>query len=202
MIHAEASNFPSHLSKHDTYARLYTEAEALFSANTNADGKRGLGQVSFFISQTPQRLTSKTPSNLANTASLLYHALKSLPAPSNRVNWVGFYTLDPSSARDGRDAQLILGPFMGKVACQSIRFGKGVCGTAAAEMRTVRVDDVDEFPGHIACDANSKSEIVVPIVVRGHSPSGSEEGDVVVAVIDIDCSTENGFDETDEEGLG
>ncbi|KAL8897791.1 MAG: hypothetical protein Q9207_007023 [Kuettlingeria erythrocarpa] len=185
MVNAEATNFPSHLSKHDIYARLHTQAEALFSGQSNW----------------PSTTDIQPTSNLANTASILYHALKSLPAPSNQVNWVGFYTLDQSSVRDARDAQLILGPFMGKVACQSIRFGKGLCGTAAAEKRTVRVSDVDEFLGYIACDADSKSEIVVPIVVRGDGPSGSGEDDVVVAVIDIDCSAKNGFDETDEEGL-
>lgn len=81
---------------------------------------------------------------------------------------------------------------MGKVACQRIAFSRGVCGTAAAEKRTIRVDDVDQWPGHIACDGDSKSEVVVPIVVEG----------TVVAVIDVDCAAENGFDEVDEEGLG
>lgn len=80
---------------------------------------------------------------------------------------------------------------MGKVACQRIDFNRGVCGTAAAEKQTVRVDDVGRWPGHIACDGDSKSEIVVPIILEG----------TIVAVMDIDCAAENGFDETDEEGL-
>ncbi|KAL8748366.1 MAG: hypothetical protein Q9184_007357 [Pyrenodesmia sp. 2 TL-2023] len=104
--------------------------------------------------------------NVANTASLS-PTMPSTPFlhPGSKSIKVGFYTLDSSSTRDGRDAQLILGPFIGKVACQSIRFRKGVCGTAAAEKRIVRVDDMEEFPGYIACDAD-KSEIVVPVVAR------------------------------------
>ena len=102
------------------------------------------------------------PSNLANTASLLWHAYHSLPPPSSHVNWAGFYTRTPIHA-----FSLILGPFHGRPACQSIAFGRGVCGTAAAEKRTVRVEDVREFPGHIACDEGSRSEIVVPLLVGG-----------------------------------
>lgn len=101
-------------------------------------------------------------SNAANAASLIWHALHALPSPSNQVNWAGFYVLD-SSARE----QLILGPFQGKVACQTIAFGKGVCGAAAATQETQLVPDVQLFPGHIACDGDSKSEIVVPIIVDG-----------------------------------
>ncbi len=78
------------------------------------------------------------------------------------MNWCGFYVLDPSAPK-----QLILGPFQGHVACQTIAFGKGVCGTAAAGLKTQLVYDVDKFPGHIACDSASKSEIVVPIVQDG-----------------------------------
>ena len=104
----------------------------------------------------------------------------------------GFYTLDPSSPAD----QLILGPFQGKVACQTIRFGRGVCGTAAATQETQLVADVDEFPGHIACDSESKSEIVVPIIVE------TEAGKKVVAIIDIDCAVVKGFDEVDARYLG
>ena len=102
------------------------------------------------------------PSNAANTASLLWHLYQSLPAPSARVNWAGFYVASPSDR-----GELLLGPFMGKVACQVIRVGKGVCGAAAERGETVLVRDVEEFPGHIACDSESRSEIVVPIVVSG-----------------------------------
>ncbi|GAB0133274.1 hypothetical protein EsDP_00001686 [Epichloe bromicola] len=103
----------------------------------------------------------------------------------------GFYVLDPSSTK----AQLILGPFQGKVACQTIQFGKGVCGAAAASQETQLVANVDKFPGHIACDGDSKSEIVVPILAE---KDGEKK---VVAIIDVDCAVENGFDELDRKYL-
>ncbi|TKA35585.1 hypothetical protein B0A54_13172 [Friedmanniomyces endolithicus] len=124
--------------------------------------------------------------NTANTASLLWHAFHSLPSPSNLVNWAGFYVLDAAVAN-----QLILGPFHGKVACQTIAFGRGVCGVAAASGETQLVPDVERFPGHIACDGDSKSEIVVPVIQDGK----------VVAIIDIDCAVVNGFDEEDRQYL-
>jgi L-methionine (R)-S-oxide reductase len=100
--------------------------------------------------------------------------------------WSGFYVLDPS-----KPSQLILGPFHGKVACQTIRFGRGVCGTAAATRESQLVPDIENFPGHIACDGASQSEIVVPILA----------GDKTVAIIDIDCAVQNGFDEVDKKAL-
>ena len=115
-------------------------------------------------------------SHMANAASLLWHAL---PA----VNWVGFYL------RQGDD--LLLGPFMGKPACLRIPFGKGVCGTAAAGKKVLRVADVHAFPGHIACDSASNSEIVLPIHKNGH----------IIGVLDIDSPILARFDETDREGL-
>jgi L-methionine (R)-S-oxide reductase len=130
--------------------------------------------------------TDPCSSNLANTSSLLWHAFHSLPAPSSAVNWAGFYVLDPTNPKS-----LILGPFHGKVACQTILFGRGVCGTAAAAGETQLVADVDRFPGHIACDGDSKSEIVVPVMVQGK----------VVAVIDVDWGLVEGFDEVDREWL-
>jgi putative methionine-R-sulfoxide reductase with GAF domain len=99
----------------------------------------------------------------------------------------GFYTLDPSSPTPS----LILGPFHGKVACQTIKFGRGVCGTAAASRQTQLVPDVDAFPGHIACDGDSRSEVVVPVLHAGE----------VVAIIDVDCAVVNGFDEVDRVWL-
>lgn len=106
---------------------------------------------------------------------------------------------------------LILGPFQGKVACQTIGFGRGVCGTAAAEARTVRVADVEAWPGHIACDGDSRSEIVVPVIkdgVVGLSEPGAwlpplSDGAScqVVAIIDLDCAEINGFDQEDERWL-
>lgn len=109
----------------------------------------------------------------------------SVPTPGK----TGFYTLDPLSPPT--KPQLILGPFQGKVACQTIAFGRGVCGAAAATRQTQLVGDVDAFPGHIACDGASRSEIVVPIVVEGR----------VVAIIDVDCAVVEGFDEVDRVWL-
>jgi L-methionine (R)-S-oxide reductase len=102
------------------------------------------------------------------------------------VNWAGFYVLDPL-----RPSQLILGPFHGQVACQTIAIGKGVCGAAVAKKETQLVVDVEQFPGHIACDGATRSEIVVPIVQEGK----------VVAIIDIDCAELSGFDAEDRERL-
>jgi len=114
--------------------------------------------------------------NLANAAAALKECITA-------ASWVGFYVM--------RGGELVLGPFQGKVACVRIALGRGVCGTAAAERRTLVVPDVDEFPGHIACDAGSRSEIVVPIVV----------GDRVVAVLDVDSYDRAAFDDEDARGL-
>jgi L-methionine (R)-S-oxide reductase len=114
--------------------------------------------------------------NLANTVAALRECV---PAAS----WIGFYIM--------RGAELVLGPFQGKVACVRIAPGRGVCGTAAAERRTVIVPDVEQFPGHIACDAGSRSEIVVPIIRRGE----------VVAVLDLDSYQLAAFDDDDAAGL-
>lgn len=113
---------------------------------------------------------------------------------SHRINrfTTGFYTLDPK--KTGKQ-QLILGPFQGKVACQTILFGRGVCGAAASTETTQLVPDVEKFPGHIACDGDSKSEIVVPIF------AGEGDSRKVVAIIDIDCADLNGFDEIDKKYL-
>ncbi len=115
-------------------------------------------------------------SNLANAASLIFNFLED-------VNWAGFYIL--------REDTLVLGPFMGKPACVSIPLGKGVCGTAALEERTVVVPDVHSFPGHISCDADSNSEIVVPIFAGGS----------LYGVLDIDSPVLSRFSERDREGL-
>jgi len=114
--------------------------------------------------------------NLANTVAALRECV---PAAS----WIGFYI--------ARGGELVLGPFQGKVACVRIAFGRGVCGAAAAQRQTVIVPDVDQFPGHIACDAGSRSEIVVPIVRRGE----------VVAVLDLDSHELASFDDADAAGL-
>jgi GAF domain-containing protein len=113
--------------------------------------------------------------NAANTASLLYHGLAD-------VNWVGFYFL--------KEGELVLGPFQGKPACVRIALGRGVCGTAAEARRPVVVADVHAFPGHIACDTASRSELVVPLV----------EGDALVGVLDLDSPSPGRFDEADRMG--
>lgn len=114
--------------------------------------------------------------NLANISALLNMNL-------DNINWVGFYLL--------KDNQLVLGPFQGKVACVRIDLDKGVCGKAFSTNSIQRIADVHEFPGHIACDAASQSEIVVPINHNGNT----------VAVLDIDSPITNRFNETDEQGL-
>ena len=126
-----------------------------------------------------QAITDNVPhkiANLANTSALLWEALDNL-------NWVGFYL------REGDT--LILGPFQGKVACIEIPIGRGVCGTAAARGETVRVEDVHAFPGHIACDSASNSEIVIPLFRNGE----------VVGVLDIDSPILARFTPEDQIGL-
>lgn len=114
--------------------------------------------------------------NLANAAALVFHAM-------DDINWAGFYLEN--------NGELVLGPFQGNAACVRIPWGAGVCGTAAARAETLVVRDVHEFPGHIACDAASNSEIVVPIFHRKQ----------VIAVLDIDSPEFARFDESDRRGL-
>ena len=114
--------------------------------------------------------------NLANAAALLFW---SLPA----VNWAGFYLL--------KERELVLGPFQGKIACVRIKLGQGVCGSAAEQRQTLVVPNVHEFPGHIACDSASNSEIVVPIV----------KNNALVGVLDIDSPEFARFDDNDKTGL-
>ncbi|KAL8363116.1 hypothetical protein RB601_009073, partial [Gaeumannomyces tritici] len=174
MVHADASNFAPGVTKDEAYRQVLEQAEALF------DGQRNW------------------VCNLSNTAALLWHAYKSLPAPSSAVNWAGFYTLDPRPGPGGRP-RLILGPFQGKVACQTIAFGRGVCGAAAETRAAQLVPDVDTFPGHIACDSESRSEVVVPVVVVAPEDGGG--GGKVVAIIDVDCAEPGGFDDVDRVWL-
>ena len=135
--------------------------------------------------------------NTANAAALLYGALPDL-------NWAGFYLLRPSvrgghaEGKDGGAQELVLGPFQGKPACVRIALGRGVCGTAAAERRTMLVPDVHAFPGHIACDAASNSEIVVPMI-RG-ARDGSAGGELL-GVLDLDSPKFGRFDAVDQAGL-
>lgn len=114
--------------------------------------------------------------NMANISALLWQFLPDL-------NWAGFYRMV--------DDELVLGPFQGKAACIRIPLDKGVCGAAAREAKTQRVDDVHAFPGHIACDADSRSELVVPVL----------RGSAVIAVIDLDSPRPARFDEVDAQGV-
>jgi GAF domain-containing protein len=114
--------------------------------------------------------------NLANISSLLFNELSD-------INWAGFYLY--------KDAQLVLGPFQGRPACIRIPMGKGVCGTAAQTLTIQRITDVHDFPGHIACDAASNSEIVLPLVVKGE----------LFGVLDIDAPIFDRFTAADETGL-
>src|SRR5690348_3650778 len=118
--------------------------------------------------------------NAANTAALVFDALP-------EVSWAGFYFL-----RGGpRGGELVVGPFQGKPACVRIALGHGVCGTAAARRETLIVPDVNAFPGHIACDAASQSEVVVPLIAA----------DRIVGVLDLDSARLSRFDEVDARGL-
>lgn len=114
--------------------------------------------------------------NAANLASLVYHMLPDL-------NWVGFYFFDGT--------ELVVGPFQGQPACVRIALGRGVCGTAARSRQTQRVDDVEAFPGHIPCDAATRSELVVPLY----------RGDTLIGVFDLDSPGPARFDADDQAGL-
>ncbi len=129
------------------------------------------GQVRALLADEPDALASAS-----NFVGLLYDAF-------DDINWLGVYVL--------RGDELVLGPFQGQPACVHINVGAGVCGTAAATRETQRIADVHAFPGHIACDAASRSEIVVPLVVN-------EE---LIAVLDIDSPSLNRFSEEDQRGI-
>jgi len=145
--------------------------------------KETLEQLVFSYEALSNDLTNWV-ANLSNASSLIWHAYHSLKIP---VNWAGFYVIDPKDPD-----QLILAPFQGKVACQTIKIGKGVCGTAAGNRETQVVPDVNKFPGHIACDGETQSEIVVPIV---------DKNGVLRGVLDIDCLVQEAFNEIDKDFL-
>lgn len=126
-----------------------------------------------------RELTQDIPhpiANMANAVALLWQVL-------DRINWAGFYLLENDT--------LVLGPFQGKPACIEIPVGKGVCGTAVAAGKTIRVDDVHAFPGHIACDCDSRSEIVIPLRKNGR----------ILGVLDIDSPVLGRFTSEDQIGL-
>lgn len=126
-----------------------------------------------------ESLVADEPDPLANTANFVGLLFDALPD----INWLGVYVL--------RDGDLVLGPFQGKPACVRLPAGKGVCGAAVAQRSTLRVDDVNAFPGHIACDPASRSELVVPLIL----------GERVLGVLDIDSPYEGRFSERDSEGM-
>ena len=139
-----------------------------------------LGKKERYASLVPQldALTSGEPDLIANLSNITAALRQTFG-----FFWVGFYLV--------KDGQLVLGPFQGPIACTRIDFGKGVCGAAWKEKRTLIVPDVDQFPGHIACSSASRSEIVLPVIKDGK----------VVMVLDVDSDRLNDFDSTDEEGL-
>jgi GAF domain-containing protein len=165
------------------------ESIALAAADKPARYRELLPQLAALLDGEPDLIA-----NLANAAAALRECV---PAAS----WIGFYIV--------RGGELVLGPFQGKVACVRIAFGRGVCGTAAAEQRTLVVPDVDQFPGHIACDAGSRSEIVVPIIRSGRSGRPERSGQSgqsggrgeLVAVLDLDSYERAAFDNADADGL-
>lgn len=130
-----------------------------------------LQQLTALIEDEPNAIA-----NLANASALLAQYL-------DEINWVGFYLMDQE--------ELVLGPFQGLPACVRIPLGKGVCGTSAASCKTLLVPDVHEFPGHIACDAASESEIVIPLLKDG----------ILLGVLDIDSPRKNRFSEADQQAL-
>ena len=132
-------------------------------------------------------LLVKQVKNLLNKSDNILSNLSNLTAALkqtfDKISWVGFYLFDGE--------KLYLGPFQGKVACTEIKLGNGVCGTAALENKTIIVPDVNKFPGHIACDVDSKSEIVVPIMRNGK----------LYGVLDLDSTEYGSFNETDKKYL-
>lgn len=139
---------------------------------TDGQDKKGFYELLLMQLEALLEGETHTVANLANASALLNEIL-------DTINWVGFYLME--------DGELILGPFQGKVACMHIQVGRGVCGSAVAEDKTQVVKDVHAFPGHIACDGASRSEIVVPIRHEGK----------VVGVLDIDSPVLERFDEED-----
>lgn len=144
------------------FAPTATDADALWAETADAAASLVAGE--------PDGIA-----NMANVAALIWQAIPGL-------NWAGFYRFDGS--------ELVLGPFQGKAACIRIPLGKGVCGAAARLRATQRVADVHDFPGHIACDADSRSELVVPIVA----------GDRLIGVLDLDSPTPGRFSDHDQVG--
>ncbi|MCD8506412.1 MAG: GAF domain-containing protein [Alkalibacterium thalassium] len=139
-------------------------------------------ELNYMINKQLQAVLADEPNliaNLSNASALLFDHLTD-------VNWAGFYLWDTT------DQELVLGPFQGKVACVRIKDGSGVCGTAFKNEETIVVPDVHQFPGHIACDAASESEIVVPLIKDGRK----------IGVLDIDAPIKNRFSQDDKKNAG
>ncbi|KAG9035724.1 hypothetical protein FRB95_010789 [Tulasnella sp. JGI-2019a] len=182
MHHAELSFIPSTVTtKSEFWAHVYSQLESLI------EGQRGW------------------VSNLSNASALVYHALRSFPpfgVGERAVNWCGFYleaSIFPlaNSATATSTPTLYVGPFNGKPACQYIRCiqGKGVCADAFLKRETLVVPNVDEYPGHIACDGETKSELVIPMVQQADGIHRT------LGVMDLDCLLSNAFDDEDRIGL-
>ncbi len=137
----------------------------------NTDYKELIAEIKALIENVPYPIA-----NYANVAAAIFRVMPN-------INWAGFYLLENDT--------LILGPFQGNPACVYIPLGKGVCGTALQEKRTLVVPDVHKFPGHIACDSSSRSEIVIPMIKEGKS----------IGVLDIDSQIKDRFDERDKVAL-
>jgi GAF domain-containing protein len=126
-------------------------------------------------------LTGRWLTDLSNTAALLNSRFKD-------INWIGFYLIDQNDPSEKSKSTLWLGPFQGLPACTMIPFSKGVCGAAATSKKTMRIENVDEFPGHIVCDSRSKSEVVVPMIQKNE----------VIGVLDVDSASLNRFSSEDQ----
>jgi len=132
-----------------------------------------------FLDQQLEALTGTEPDRLANSANFVATLYDAMPD----INWLGIYVL--------RGKQLLLGPFQGKPACVRIALGQGVCGQAAQQLKTLRIDDVHDFDGHIVCDIASNSEIVVPLLLDGR----------LIGVLDIDSPSKERFSKRDQLGI-
>lgn len=161
----------SHRTKQEEKEKRTEKEERTEKGQTGASYREINQMLKSLVCGVPHRIA-----NLANASALLYQELEDL-------NWAGFYLME--------GGQLVLGPFQGRTACIEIPLGKGVCGTAAAEDRVQLVKNVHQFPGHIACDSASNSEIVLPI----------HHGGQVVGVLDLDSPLFGRFTEEDREGL-
>jgi len=186
MPHADSSLVPQSITnKTEFWAHVHSQLEALINGERN------------------------WVSNLANASSLMYNSLLAFPAhfgpADNAVNWCGFYILEqffpyPCGIPPVHEnAKLLLGPFGGKPACQYINIkpgkARGVCADAYLQRQTLIVPDVNSYPGHIACDGDTNSEIVIPLVLQ---KDGTE---ITLGVLDLDCLALNGFNEEDKTGL-